>query len=295
MSCQRKKAIQHFLPLHLQNPLFMRYSGLYTILLTLFVCFSACEDETESAVILHIQPDDLLKPAKSGEKILYTITARSNEGVIRNLRLTTYDPANGLQTIWDSVFEKQQIRYTYQYTVPQFSDTTDVRLKFEAVNEFEYSASMTRFIKITGGEMKLEELTGITLYAAGSGQPDAFNIKSAQLINTQTSDADSLIDIYCWQDEDTDPQTLSREWRSHSGLKFARFNSFNYASASQLNVENAYHAGIQLNYIKDIKEEDIIIVGNDLHALGIIKVVYVFDDPGITQDRYIFNIKRTRY
>ena len=257
--------------------------------------FTGCEDDTESETILIVSPAELVKTAKSGEKILYTLTASSNSGLIHHITLNSYDPQNGLQTVLDSLIGQSVIRLKYQYTVPSFGDTTNVRLQFEATTETGFSASAVRFVKVAGGEVKLDELTGITLYSSASGRPDGFLIKTGALVNSHTLEKDSIIDIHAWQNPETDPDVLSHEWRSPSGMKFARFNSFDYAAATQLNVENAWQSGIKLNYIRDIQADDIILVGDDKHALGIIKVIFLADEPGASQDRYMFNIKRLRY
>lgn len=271
----------------------MRKVSLLLYFLSVFLLYS-CEDEQESEMIMIIKPDELAKMAKAGEKILYTIETYSNSGNIRNLKFTTYDPVNGMLGILDSVTDRSRVRFDFQYTVPQFTDTTDIKIRFEAVDEWGYSVSVQRYLKVAGGEIILKELTGITLYSSASGRPDAFNIGQEQLVNSHTVEGDSLLDIYAWQDSTADLSVLSREWRSGSGLKFTRFNGFNYSTATRLSVENAYASGIKLNYIADIKADDVILFGNDRRALGIIKLIYVFDDPGAADDRYIFNLKKIK-
>lgn len=270
----------------------MRYCKLLFIFIFGIAVCCGCEDDSESEIILLLKPDELVKTAKAGEKVLYTVEAFSNDGNLRQLKLTTYDSDNGLKTVMDTLLGNSRVRFDYQYTVPQFADTTDVKLQFEVFNEFGYSASLIRFVKVMGGEVILRELTGITMYSGTSGRPDAYNIALEQLQNSHTVEGDSLMDLYAWQDPEGDETVLSREWRSHSGLKFMRFNDFNYSTATQLSVENAYRAGVKLNYIRDLKADDVVLVGNDAQALGIIKIVYVFDDPGMQDDRYIFNLKK---
>ena len=254
----------------------------------------ARDEEDESEVVLIVKPEGLVRNAAAGEKILYSLEAYSNEGMVENLRMTSYDAENGLQTVLDTLIRKPKIDLTYQYTVPYLKDTMDVKIFFTASNEYGGTAEVQKFVKVFGGETVLTELTGITMYAEPSGRPDAFHLESEQAINSHTVESDSLLDIYAWQDSTANEEVLSREWRSHTGIKFIRFNSFNYATATKSGIESAYSSGLKMNYIRDLQAEDIIIFGNERQALGIIKLIYVFDEPGKMDDRYIFNLKRIR-
>lgn len=273
----------------------MRHAISWLLILLGLVAFcGSCDNEDESEIVIIVTPEDFVRSAKAGEKILYTVQAYSNDGPVNNLTFTSYEPVNGLQTVMDTMVGLPRIRFTFQYTVPQFKDTTDIKLRFEAFNAYGESAAMLRFVKVSGGEVTLSELTGITMYSAASGQPDAYNLELEQLVNSHTVETDSLMDIYAWQDSTADGTVLSREWRSHTGIRFMRFNSFNYATATQLGIENAYATGVKMNYIRDLQAEDIIIFGDERKAMGIIKLIYVFDEPDARNDRYVFNLKRIR-
>lgn len=261
--------------------------------LSVLLFFFACKDENETDTILTIEPDDLVKTVQAGEKILYTLTASSKQTPIQNITISTYNPAYGLLVIFDTIVNQQFTQTNYQYTVPPVNDTTNIKIYFKSTLQSGESLSITRIITVTGGEIKLDELTGITLYSSSSGRPDAFHISNGQLINSHTSPEDSIQDILAWQDSTTDATLLSREWRSPSGLKFARSNSFNYAAATQLSVDNTYRSCMKLNYIKELNPDDIIFIGDEYKAWGVIKIVYIFDEQGIINDRYLFNIKRT--
>lgn len=264
------------------------------ILLGFVAFFGSCDNEDESGIVIIVKPEEFVRSAKAGEKILYTVQAYSNDGPVNRLKFTSYDRINGLQTILDSVIGLPRISCTFQYAVPECKDTTDIKLRFEAVNNYGESAAMQRFVKVSGGEVTLIELTGITMYSAASGQPDAYNLEMEQLVNSHTVETDSLLDIYAWQDSTANESVLSKEWRSRTGIQFMRFNSFNYATATQLGIENAYATGVKMNYIRDLQADDIIIFGDDRKAMGIIKLIYIFDEPGYLNDRYIFNLKRIR-
>ncbi len=266
----------------------------FLLLLSMILVNWACEGEKESGIILIVKPEGLVRNAEVGEKILYSMEAYSNEGMVEKLSMSSYDTEQGLQVVLDSIIGKSRINLTYQYTVPQLKDTTNVKIFFTASNEYGETVEIQKFVKVSGGEAALAELTGITMYAKPSGRPDAYHLESEQLVNSHTVESDSLLDIYAWQDSTANEDILSREWRSHTGIHFIRFNSFNYATATKSGLENAYSSGIKMNYIRNLQAEDIIIFGDEHQALGIIKLIYVFDEPGKMDDRYIFNLKRIK-
>ena len=84
---------------------------------------------------------------------------------------------------------------------------------------------------------------------------------------------------------------LSREWRSMTGLMFARFNDFDFENASFTSVVNAYSTSNKTSKLTNIGNEDIILVGKEYGALGVIKVINVFDEFDNMQDRYYFVFK----
>jgi hypothetical protein len=80
-------------------------------------------------------------------------------------------------------------------------------------------------------------------------------------------------------------------WRSKTGIKFVRYNDFSYASATRKDVVNAYLSGNPLEMLSHIVSNDVVLIGRGLTPLGVLKIVAVFDEDGITNDRYVFNIK----
>ena len=80
-------------------------------------------------------------------------------------------------------------------------------------------------------------------------------------------------------------------WVSSSGLSFAKFNSFDHANATSQTLENAYEISLKQEFVDNIVSDDIIItkIANKYIA---IKLIYVIDDIGAEDDRYIFSIKQ---
>ena len=116
----------------------------------------ACDEEDESEVVLIVKPEGLVRNAEAGEKILYSLEAYSNEGMVENLRMTSYDAENGLQTVLDTLIRKPKIKLTYQYTVPYLKDTMDVKIFFTASNEYGGTAEVQKFVKVFTATLRIQ-------------------------------------------------------------------------------------------------------------------------------------------
>lgn len=148
--------------------------------------------------------------------------------------------------------------------------------------------------KVVGGA-SLIHYDGIVMYGARSGRPNGFSLSKAQTLLCETSDS-SLIDIYDYPSIDaaTTAGRLSREWRSRTGLQFARMNDFDYSGTNQLLLNNAFKASRRYTSLKDIAEGDVVLFGREDQALGVLQVLMVVDEYGNTNDRYVFNLKKVR-
>lgn len=74
-------------------------------------------------------------------------------------------------------------------------------------------------------------------------------------------------------------------------MKFVRANSFDYASATSSSLSSAYSASVTSDTVEDIRLNDVILVGRDSKAVGVFKVIQIFDEEGTLNDRYILNFK----
>lgn len=256
------------------------------------ICFSAsCEEEDSSPVVILVSPEERVEGAKAGDKILFAVEIFANSGLIENIRISSKDPQQGLVQLLDSGLNVSVARFDFQYVVPVLKeDSLKIELKFEAGNGRSFT-SATRSVLFSGGDVLLQEESGYTMYSAGSSKPDAFRFSDSQLLFSRL-EADSLIDIYDYHDAVYPLDSLTREWRSGSGMKFVRFNDFNYPLATESRVRTAYDAGVKYGVIRNVCADDILLVGNERGVLGVIKVVYAFDEAGVENDRYLFNLKK---
>ena len=206
--------------------------------------------------------------------------------------INSYDNLRGNIKLMDSTLDNRFVSYEFLYMVPMLQkDSTTVTLNISASDKNGYTQTISRRLLVIAQDYKLEEVSGITLYTDESGD-HSNGICLETLRPLIVSLADSAdIDIYTYRDEDT-PETLTREWRSNTDIYFARANTFDYANATNRSVTETFGSIVAHPRISKIERDDIILVGRGNRALGVIKVVQLYDEPGSNSDRYLINIKK---
>ena len=86
-------------------------------------------------------------------------------------------------------------------------------------------------------------------------------------------------------------EAISREWRSESGLMFSRSEGFNYSEATVQSVTSAWASSVRSSTIKNLKSDDILLLGSGNKAVGVLKLMAVYDEAGTDNDRYVFSLK----
>jgi hypothetical protein len=171
------------------------------------------------------------------------------------------------------------------------TDTAQLTLAFEGFASNGGTSKMVLIYRVVGGA-SLISYDGIIMYGARSGRPDGFSLAKAQTIDCDTEDS-SNIDMYDYYDilsADTTGR-LSREWRSRTGLQFARMNDFDFSGTNQLLLNNAFRSSRRYTSLKDISEGDVVLFGRGEDALGVLQLLMVADEAGTANDRYVFNLK----
>lgn len=84
---------------------------------------------------------------------------------------------------------------------------------------------------------------------------------------------------------------VDRMWRSETGVRFAKVNAFDYAGATRSAVASLYENSRCDEFVDALAIDDVILLGRGDHAWGVLKIVAIFDEPGSTADRYLFDLK----
>lgn len=260
------------------------------------VCFAACDNSGESDPLI-------LQYSLNGNKFysndhvalqIYAFTTRNNS--LENIRITTFDKVRGQMTLMEFSVAGTEYAETYDLQMPLLvRDSVEVEMVVTATDNTGFSQQVRRTFLLLQRDRILEELAGNVIYRNGtSSTPDGYSFTYKSPIYTgsvdmgdsdESNDDDGddgngsgsrLIDIYVDGDE----------WKTKNKICFVRTTSFDYPKATQLSVMNAYaNKGVISYSIENIQKGDIILVGNDLEAIGVILIQEVYDN------RYVFCIK----
>ena len=212
---------------------------------------------------------------------------------LKSFHIESFDSERGNVFVKDSVLSNHvsRLNCSIAYRLP-FFNTDSLSLRFTA-NVFDVNGSSQNAstnIRVASSDRLLSELSGITLYVSeGENRPNGYSFSRNLPIRVSLSDS-ADIDFQTVLNEASDG-TLLRKWTTNTNLYFVKSNSFNYAKASYLNVVSAYKASVGYHVVDNIQNDDIIIIGNDSEPLAIVKVVNVFDEEGVVNDRFLINMK----
>lgn len=253
--------------------------------LVLGLILSSCGGDDESDVIIIAKTINSKEYYNAGEKIIFDIESFANEGFLSTINITTVT-SYGVTSLLDTVIDSERTNFLFQYNVPQFdSDTTSVKFYFKAFCSTGNYSEMTKTHNVIG-DIHLNAAE-YTMFASYKNEKNGFSITRNEIVDCETIDS-IYIDFYDYSTDST--QILSREWRSMTGLQFARFNDFDFENANYSSVSNAYSNSNKTSKLLNISNEDIILVGKE-NALGVLKVVNVFDEADPMEDRYYFIFK----
>ncbi|MCD7709873.1 MAG: hypothetical protein LUI04_00710 [Porphyromonadaceae bacterium] len=259
----------------------------------LFLCCIACSEDDESPVVLVVSPESMTTQCSAGTNLLYEVEGYSTtSSPLRSFTVRTYDEERGLLSLLDTTLFASRFVYSFPYAVPEFSkDDITIQIRFELSDEAGNMMDVHRYVTVAEGTVELESYENISLYAPGSGGPDAYNLSSCQVLYRELADS-SEVDIYTYKADEDTTASLSLEWRSYTGVKFVRYNEFNYATATQSAIESSYVSGMPQNRITDITANDVILIGKDTGAIGVIKILLVSDTD--TARYYLFSWKKIK-
>jgi hypothetical protein len=261
----------------------------YLILVSLAsVLYTACsDDDEEESYGMAVTPSDTYFTQKGGDVINFKIIAESSNNLNR-LRIWETINNNPTQIVRDQVISGVQFSDFFSYTIPDtlgFGDHT-IRLLFSTYDGSGREMSRSKIISINNPD-ELEEFGSFTMHSSLSNQFDAFDL----LTGTPKYSSDTTAHI---RDVSTNtaPDSLSRSWTSEvPGMQFLKFNDFDYGNATNQSVKTAFDAGVKNDTIRNLASNDIVLTKINNRYLAI-KLLFVTDEAGNVNDRYIFTVKR---
>ncbi len=258
---------------------------LFIAIVTLIALVSCNKEEKSSNLTILPAENYLLRDTSN--VINFTIKVESTNDLARYRITQTID--NSTTTIKDELISGKNYIDWFDYTVPnsfQGYGRHEIKLIFTTIDVKGAEMNRAKLIYVDITDRTLAENSGNTMYSALSNQFNAYDL----LTNTPKYNTDSTAHIFDFTKPNTN-DTLGRVWISPSGVKFVKLNGFDYANATASSVTNAYNSSVKNDTLRNLTDGDIVItkVGSTYMAL---KMVYVIDDVGNANDRYIFSIKK---
>lgn len=261
-----------------------------TALCLLLGTFS-CEQEV-STVNLFVNRADEYTTVSPEQYILFHIRAYSEHDLIQHIECKSFDSENGIQQVFDTVVNAKQAEFDYAVWTQTYStsESMDVKYTFTAYTPDGSSTIFVLHVRVVGNVL-LVPYENLIMYSSCTEKSNGLSLEWVTPVIIQSADT-ATIDVYDYHRPDSDPDVLSREWRSMTGLRFIRYNDFNFPAATIKYLQDAYSAGNAYTSVSDLQVGDIILVGRDNNAIGVFLIQQIYDEAGVENDRYLLSFKK---
>ena len=256
-----------------------------SLILCLLLAFSSCKKEVANFINISFTPTEQYEFRNSGEIIPFSIKLSSNSE-LSELVIVQIVNNSIIDTMYHEQISGLEKTELYNYTCPDISslDTSEFKLIFYCSNTNGDINERAKVFSVVSKNVYLSESTGHTMFSNNSSEFNSYNL----VTGTAAYNSDTTTHIS--DNTDSISDILSREWVSMSGLLFSKNNSFDYANATLEGIEDTYSTSVKKEFVDQISENDIIITKIEDNYV-IIKIIFVIDNYGSEEDRYIFNIK----
>lgn len=260
--------------------------------LSLALC--ACDRVTPLNINVYpLEFDPHTEVVSSNSNIRLHVVANSDVP-IRRITISSYDAIYLEQLVLDTTLTDPVKSYAedISYKIPVFGKNTQLEFNSSCINCNGDKAIHKMSFFVTPDGKAIQSKDGITMYSAMSGKFSGFSMKKLDIIPGDSIHQADTLTFFDKPSIDTAQQdVLTREWYSLHGVYFSRSENFNYGEATAATISQTYKASTHYDVIKDVHNDDIILVGTKTEAFGVIKVLVVSDEEGVENDRYVFSIK----
>lgn len=277
-------------------------STLYLLFFPLLFLFVSCDNSDEAGIDLYMKFDTLQDSTQNGKQILLSsskylvhVYAKDFWGAnIKNVKITSFDKERGNVVVLDTALQSTVVDFDFVYQAPVLNhDSLSINFEYVVTDVEQHTVkwNYNNEFMIVQTEKVLTEQSGVNMYAFELlDHPTGYSLSRNVAVQTSLSDSTD-VDIVAYQ---PDPQgdAVACEWRTWNNLYFVKNNSFDYAKATLKTLRQTYQASVGYHKINNLQVGDIILVGNEKEALGVIMIQGIYDEDGQQFDRYVFNIKR---
>ena len=216
----------------------------------------------------------------SGEKICYHMRLFTIHDYVDGLVVSSSDIERGNVVCLDTSFatKSKDFEFDFIYAAPQVNkEELDVELSLVVRDNLGNTSKVMRNVKVKNRQLMIAEKNGIILYAHNADLPNSLLLSDVSQPFIASLAPDSLkADI--WLNPDDDQSTIA--WTSKTGLKFVRYNDFNYTTATPESLQATYLASKRYDAVSEVSVNDIIIVGHDELVKGVFFVNNILSGNG---------------
>jgi len=263
-------------------------------ILTALLLFASCERQSDLVTVLSVDNVDWqYEVVESAANLHLNIYAESQSSTVQRIILTSGDVEYKDRNLLDSVLTMpvKKVKMSYYYTLPYYSDTTKVKIELRSYDQKGNTMSHSVTLRVAPGAKALRSIDDITLYSAASGGKSAFSMTTYQPVYYDEVKSDSLSFYDVLNEDSTRLDTMSYTWHSKSGLLFSRSEGFNFSEATAKSLRDAWPNHVKSSTIKNLRADDVLLIGKGDQAIGVVKILSVHDEPDTANDRYIFSLK----
>jgi len=258
---------------------------------------SSCNRNDEPASpLIFMNPEELQLFADVGEVISFDITSTSEAGLALFKVESKLDDGQSFTIVdyEEALSGVGNYNKLYEMQAPQSAAGQSLILTFTATDVNGLQTATLRRLWVTATAALLVETTGHVMYNTNSQNANAYNIELGLPIISQFSTDSMEKDIQDYP-LDTTTTILSRTWISPAGGMFVKFNSFDYANATDSSLVQAFGAGIPLPQVDNLQELDIVLLQleDSIPQIAVIQITSINNiDTTTNMDSYIFSIKK---
>jgi hypothetical protein len=259
-------------------------------LFLLFVLQISCTKKQEETVILLTPYQLVLADVHPAEVVSLVIDCQSPND-LKQLTVTSRIEGSLSHTILDTMITGKRFYKKFEYVIPDLIESNQIILDFTLFDILGNVATNVKIIEVTVTATYLKETSGHELYSGSSGKQNAYNILDGIPLYMRLDDVGKMHVA-----DTSNSPVLLRKWISPAGLKFVKFNGFDYANCTSVSTRNSYNAGVKTDFIDNLTIGDIFLTkinstgANETYIA--IKIVNIIDNTGSEWDRYIFNLKK---
>jgi len=250
----------------------------------------SCRKKEEGTVILLTPYQFIINNVDPAQVLLLIIDCQS-QLELKQFTISSRVEGEFSKTELDTIISGKRFYLRYEFLVPDLIESKQIILEFTLRDELGNVTTNAKIIDVVATAKYPKETTGHELFSESSGKQNAYNILNGIPLYYH------LDDVGMMHIADTSNSTvLLKKWISPAGLKFVKFNGFDYANCTNLTIKNSFDAGIKTDFVDNLIIGDIFLTRISQASLNekyvAIKIINIIDAVGSEWDRYIFNLKK---